>query len=97
MKMINSRYLDMVLKIVQSDRLMLNKIMLLMLISSIIDFLGLSLIAPFVLYLIKSENNFSNVFGYNLETNTVLILLGSTILLTYSLKALVSIYLQKTS
>lgn len=93
--MINSRYLDMVLKIVQSDRLMLNKIMLLMLISSIIDFLGLSLIAPFVLYLIKSENNFSNVFGYNLETNTVLILLGSTILLTYSLKALVSIYLQK--
>ena len=66
-----------------------------MFLSSIIDFLGLSLIAPFMLFFINFENEYLIIFGQNFDREQALALLGSSILLAYSIKCFVAIFLQK--
>ena len=95
--MFKSEFLRMVLKIVQKDRSELRTIASLMFLSSIIDFLGLSLIAPFMLFFINFENEYLIIFGQNFDREQALALLGSSILLAYSIKCFVAIFLQKNN
>ena len=92
--MFNKPYLSMVLQIVQVDRQTLYKMAFLMLTSSAMDFLGLSLIGPFVLFLVNTENQYLQFFNIEFEREKALFILGASIIFLYSLKSLISILLQ---
>lgn len=93
--MFSHKYLKMILQIVQAEPSALNRMIALMLFSSVIDFLGLTLVAPFVIYLVNFDNYTIMLFQYEIERQVALYILGISILIIYSAKAIVSIYLQK--
>jgi ABC-type multidrug transport system fused ATPase/permease subunit len=93
-KMVKNSYLGMVLKIVQADKITLFGMALLVLLSSLADFIGLSLIAPFVLYLLAQEEGSTGIFGYGFHGQNTLVLLGLAVIFAYTLKAALSVLIQ---
>ena len=93
-KMVKNSYLGMVLKIVQADKITLFGMALLILLSSLADFIGLSLIGPFILYLLAQEEGSAGIFGYGFQGQNTLVLLGLAVIFAYTLKAALSVLIQ---
>lgn len=85
----------MILQIVQAEPSALKRMVALMFFSSVIDFLGLTLVAPFIIYLVNFDNYTVMLFQYEMERQAALYILGISILVIYSAKAIVAIFLQK--
>ena len=96
------QYLHEILFLMGEDRKKFPWFILLFIISSILDVLGLGIIGPFLAAVLNPElimqgfvGNFMNMLEFSVSENVLLIFLGFTLIAVFLFKTVISIYIKK--